>query len=457
MNFQDPNDTICALSTPQESGAIAVIRVSGSETFRIVQSIFSKSLKDVSTHSLIFGNIIDGEQIIDEVLVSVFRNPTSFTGEDSIEISCHGSAYIQSEILKLLLKGGARMAGPGEFSLRAFLNGKMDLSQTEAIADLIASNSAAAHKVAMNQMRGGFSKDISDLRQELMNFASLIELELDFSEEDVEFADRTELNNLLERIDEKVSSLVRSFSFGNVIKNGVPVAIVGAPNAGKSTLLNALLKEDKAIVSDIAGTTRDVIEDTVIIEGVEFRFMDTAGIRDTKDKIETEGIRKAYDKIKTARIVLLMFDLEGTAEEEIVEQISLFEKKSIGPEQTMISLFNKSDKIKTEELLNLKDMGLFISAKSGDELDELKKILIDQVRSTVSVDDTIVTNVRHFEILKKCEDSVQRIKVGLESEIAGDLLAMDIRETLNLLGEITGEISSDDLLGNIFANFCIGK
>ncbi|MBD3638513.1 MAG: tRNA uridine-5-carboxymethylaminomethyl(34) synthesis GTPase MnmE [Crocinitomicaceae bacterium] len=457
MKFQNPEDTICALSTPQGMGAIAVIRLSGSDTFKIINEVFSRDITEIPSHKVIFGTIKDGEEIIDEIVLSIYRNPNSFTGEDIAEISCHGSTYIQERILNLLINKGARLAGPGEFSLRAFLNGKMDLSQTEAIADLISSRSKAAHKVAMNQMRGGFSQEISALRQELLNFASLIELELDFSEEDVEFADRKELTDLLDKIDKKVNSLVASFQYGNVLKSGVPVAIVGAPNAGKSTLLNALLNEDRAIVSDIAGTTRDTVEDTIVLDGIEFRFIDTAGIRDTKDSIETEGIRKAFEKIKKARIILLLFDLEGVRDDEIIEQISLFEKKSVQEDQELICLFNKSDKVKVDDRVNLKDIGLFISAKKGEEIDDLKKILVSRVKSVSSYDDTVVTNVRHHEILKKVAASIQKVKDGMDQQITGDLLAMDIRETLNLLGEITGEITTDDLLGNIFANFCIGK
>jgi tRNA modification GTPase len=457
VNFENPNDTICAISSPQGNGAISLIRLSGKDAISLINRFFSKDLNNVLSHTAHFGIIKRDDIIIDEVVVTVYKSPNSFTGEDIVEIGCHGSVYIQNELLQLFVLNGARMAGPGEFSLRAFLNGKMDLSQTEAIADLIASRSAASHKIAMHQMRGGFSAEISELRQELMNFASLIELELDFSEEDVEFADRTQLRELLAKIDLKVNSLCDSFRYGNVVKNGVPVAIVGAPNAGKSTLLNLLLNEDRAIVSDIAGTTRDVIEDTVIIDGIEFRFIDTAGIRETTDLIETEGIRKAFDKIKSARIVLLLFDLEGVNEEEIIDQISLFEKRSIVEGQTLISLFNKSDKVDTLSMVNLKDVGLFISAKTGKDIDALKQVLVEQVKSSNEDQNTVVTNVRHFEILKKCAFSIQKVREGLDSSIPGDLLAMDIRESMNLLGEITGEISSDELLGNIFANFCIGK
>lgn len=457
MKFQDPNDTICALSTPQGTGAIAMIRLSGKKSFEMMETIFSKPLTGLPSHSLHFGTISNEKGLVDEVLISIFKNPASFTGEDMIEISCHGSPYIQNTILQLLISKGARLAGPGEFSLRAFMNGKMDLSQTEAIADLINSRSAASHKVAMQQMRGGFSKDISELRQELLNFASLIELELDFSQEDVEFADRSQLEELIQKIDVKVAQLVESFSYGNVVKNGVPVAIVGAPNAGKSTLLNALLNEDRAIVSDVAGTTRDVIEDTIVLEGIEFRFIDTAGIRETTDFIESEGIRKAYDRIKSARIILLMFDLEGVKDSEIIEQISLFEKKSINEDQKLICVFNKSDKVKVDDRVNLKDIGLFISAKNGKEIDDLKSVLVNQVKKEEPESDTVITNMRHYEILQKVQQSIVKIQEGMESQISGDLLAMDIRQALNQLGEITGEITTDDLLGNIFSNFCIGK
>ncbi|MEX1003141.1 MAG: tRNA uridine-5-carboxymethylaminomethyl(34) synthesis GTPase MnmE [Crocinitomicaceae bacterium] len=457
MNFENPEDTICALSSPQGTGAISLIRLSGKSAFEIMGKIFSKPLADKTSHTVHFGWIKKQEQIIDEVLVSIFKAPNSFTGEDLIEISCHGSQFIQENILHLLTDHGARIAGPGEFSLRAFLNGKMDLSQTEAIADLIASNSAASHQVAMHQMRGGFSAEISGLRQQLLDFASLIELELDFSEEDVEFADRTQLSELLKAIKIKVEKLAASFQYGNAIKNGVPVVIVGAPNAGKSTLLNALLNEDKAIVSDIAGTTRDVIEDTVVLGGIEFRFIDTAGIRNTIDKIESLGIERAYQKIKSAQIVLLLFDVAGSSEEEIQQQIATFKKASITDEQELICLFNKADKIDKKAYKKLKAYGIFISAINEKEVDQIKELLIKKVKEKDVETDTIVTNVRHFEILKKCKSSIDKIEEGLLTEIPGDLLAMDIRECLNLLGEITGEVTNDELLGNIFANFCIGK
>jgi tRNA modification GTPase len=457
MNIQDPTDTICAISSPQGLGAISLIRLSGSNALEIIDTIFSRDIQDMKSHEARFGSILNQEEVLDEVLITIFKNPQSFTGEDLVEIGCHGSVYIQQIILNLLIDKGARLAAAGEFSLRAFLNGKMDLSQTEAIADLIASSSSSAHKVAMSQMRGGYSTEISELRQELMNFAALIELELDFSEEDVEFADRKKLIALIDEIKSRTRSLVNSFKYGNVIKNGVPVAIVGAPNAGKSTLLNLLLNDDKAIVSHIAGTTRDAIEDTVVFEGIEFRFIDTAGIRDTTDILESEGIRKSYEKIKAARIILLLFDLAGEKEEEIIKQISLFEKRSVAKDQKLICVFNKSDIVKAADTVNLKDVGLIMSAKSGKEIGELKKILIDQVRQDGQGYENIVTNVRHHDILRKSLASIAKVEEGLQSQLTGDLLAMDIRDSLNLMGEITGEITSDDLLGNIFANFCIGK
>jgi tRNA modification GTPase len=343
VNFQNPNDTICALSTASGIGAIALIRLSGKDAIEITNAVFSKDLTNVPTHTAHFGRILKEGDLLDEVVVTVYKNPKSFTGEDSVEIACHGSRFIQTEILKLLIEKGARLAGPGEYSLRAFMNGKMDLSQTEAVADLIMSNSKAAHKVAMHQMRGGFASEINELRQQLLNFASLIELELDFSQEDVEFADRTQLENLITQIKTKVNRLVESFKLGNVIKNGVPVAIVGPPNAGKSTLLNSLLNEEKAIVSEIAGTTRDVIEDTMIIEGVEFRFIDTAGIRETTDRIEIMGIERSYEQIKKASIILLLLDLKGASETSILNQIEHFKSATVLDDQTLLVVFNKVD------------------------------------------------------------------------------------------------------------------
>lgn len=457
MQFLNQKDTICALSSPAGIGAIALIRLSGDDTFPIVEKIFSKTIQDKASHTAHFGRIKRGNTIIDEVVVTVFKTPGTFTGQDIIEIACHASPYIQQEILSLLIENGARLAGPGEFSMRAFMNGKMDLSQTEAIADLIAANSKAAHKVAMHQMRGGFGEEINALREGLLTFASLVELELDFSEEDVEFANRDQLTELVIAVAQKVNSLLNSFKLGNVIKNGVPVAIVGSPNAGKSTLLNTLLNEEKAIVSDIAGTTRDVIEDTIILNGVEFRFMDTAGIRETQDTIESLGIQRAFDQIKKARIVLLIIDLTNNDEQVVLKQIKLFESELVDSEQTFIPLFNKMDEIDEMKFKGLVDKGLFISAKNKINITELIKKLSDSITALGEENVSIVTNVRHFEILKKCKESLVKVEQGLELQIPGDLLAMDIRETLHHLGEITGEITTDDLLGNIFANFCIGK
>ena len=457
MDFMNQSDTICALSTSAGVGAIAIIRLSGGQSFEIVERVFSKSIADKPSHTAHFGRIKKGNQLLDEVLLTVFKNPASFTGEDSVEIACHGSIYIQEQILELLIENGARMAGPGEFSLRAFMNGKMDLSQTEAIADLISASSKAAHNVAMHQMRGGFSKEIDELRQGLMNFASLVELELDFSEEDVEFADRAQLNALVAEVKAKVDSLITSFKLGNVIKNGVPVAIVGAPNAGKSTLLNALLNEEKAIVSDIAGTTRDVIEDTIILNGVEFRFIDTAGIRETSDTIESLGIERAHVQIKKAAVVLHIIDLKNTTEAAVLSEMKEFSKLVDPKEQTLIVVFNKVDEINRSNFKNLDAKGVFMAAKSKQNIEELIDLLAATVGDYGTENQTIITNARHFEILKKCATSLIKVEEGLNLQIPGDLLAMDIRETLHHLGEITGQISSDDLLGNIFANFCIGK
>lgn len=457
MQFLNQTDTICALSSAPGMGAIALIRLSGKDAMSIVESIFTKSLASQKTHTAHFGRIHKDDNIIDEVVVTLYKNPGSFTGEDIVEIACHGSVYIQEQILKLLIQKGARMAGPGEFSLRTFMNGKMDLSQTEAIADLISSTSKAAHKVAMHQMRGGFSSEINELREGLISFASLVELELDFSQEDVEFADRQQLRELVEQVNAKVSSLLHSYKLGNVIKNGVPVAIVGSPNAGKSTLLNALLNEEKAIVSDIAGTTRDVIEDTIVLNGVEFRFIDTAGIRETEDIIENLGIKRAYDQIKKAAIILLLIDLTEMSEDFVLQQIATFEKSVNLEEQDFIPIFNKVDQVDLKQYQKLTEKGLFISAKTKDNLEDLVNRLAATVGNVHEGDQTIVTNARHYEILLKCKESLVKVEEGLEMEIPGDLLAMDIRETLYHLGEITGQITTDDLLGNIFANFCIGK
>ncbi len=460
------NSVICAISTPQGNGAIAVIRLSGNEALALCNKVFrlpnkNKKLTDQLANTIHFGTIVDNDKIIDEVVVSLFKGPHSYTGEDVVEISCHGSEYIQQQILQLFIKNGARIAKPGEFTMRAFLNGKMDLSQAEAVADLIASSSAVSHKVAVQQMRGGFSSEIANLRDRLLNFISLLELELDFSEEDVEFADRKQLNDLLNNIQNLIQKLLKSFDLGNVIKNGVPVAIVGHTNVGKSTLLNRILNEEKAIVSDIAGTTRDVIEDVINIEGVAFRFIDTAGIRETTDVIESIGVERTYDRIAKASIVLLLIDAtEG--QDEMIKAIRTVKDKIGDGNKKLIVVLNKIDKASTEldiqNLLNKQDIIMKISAKTGENIDRLVNELLSFVNlSALNQNEVIVTNARHYEALEKASVALQRAIDGLNSGITGDFLAQDIRETLHYLGEITGEITTDEVLGNIFKNFCIGK
>ncbi len=465
MNHALNNDTIVALATPQGVGAIGVIRLSGPNAIAICNAVFgTKSLKKkdlnaANSHTIHFGVIHDNDIIIDEVLVSLFKGPNSYTGEHTVEISCHGSPYIQQQIIQLFIKHGARLANQGEFTLRAFLNGKLDLSQAEAVADLIASNSATSHQIAMQQMRGGFSSKIKLLRQNLIDFASLIELELDFSEEDVEFADRTDLKNLVTSIQRIVQRLIDSFEVGNVIKNGIPVAIVGKPNAGKSTLLNTLLEEDKAIVSDIPGTTRDVIEDEMTIDGVLFRFIDTAGIRETTDIIESIGVEKAYEQIKLSSIAIYLFDVHEITPNELKLIVAEIEPHLHNSQLVLVA--NKIDKEDMEytyrEFAEFKDM-MFISAKEQTGIDELKKHLVKLFdNSTVNVTETIVTNARHVEALRHTNSALIKVLEGLNQNVTGDFLAMDIRQALHHLGTITGEISSDDLLGNIFSRFCIGK
>jgi tRNA modification GTPase len=458
-------DTIVALATPQGTGAIGIIRLSGTKAIEICSSVFSnkklesKDLGKAETHTIHFGVIHSGDIILDEVLVSVFKTPHSYTGENIIELSCHGSPFIQQQIIQLFIKKGARMANNGEFTLRAFLNGKIDLSQAEAVADLIASNSSTSHQVAIQQMRGGFASKIKLLRQNLIDFASLIELELDFSEEDVEFADRGDLENLIKSIQYIVQRLVDSFEVGNVIKNGIPVAIVGKPNAGKSTLLNVLLEEDRAIVSEIPGTTRDVIEDELNIDGVLFRIIDTAGIRETNDVIESIGVEKTYEQIKLSSIAIYLFDAhEITAAELklIVEEI----KPHLHNSQ-LVLVANKIDKEDIEytrhEFEKFEDM-LFISAKERINIDALKQHLVHLFDNrTVNLTETIVTNARHVEALRHTNVALTKVLDGLSNGVTSDLLAMDIRTALHHLGEITGEISTEDLLANIFSRFCIGK
>ena len=459
--------TICAISTAPGNGAIAIIRLSGSEAVTICDKLFvptkkSKKLLQQKANTVHFGTINDNNKIIDEVLVSIFKNPHSYTGEDLVEVACHGSLYIQQKILQLFINNGVRLAKPGEFTMRAFFNGKMDLSQAEAVADLIASTTEASHKVAVQQMRGGFSNEIKILRDRLLKFISLIELELDFSEEDVEFADRKDLKKLVNEIKELLSRLINSFELGNVIKNGVPVTIIGNPNVGKSTLLNVFLNENKAIVSEIPGTTRDVIEDTINIEGISFRFIDTAGLRETKNKIETLGIEKTYEKINLASIVLLLVDAQDEIE-NIEYQINNIKK--IINDKKFIVIVNKTDKLNDSELkakinsLKNNDYSLIeISAKKNVNIDTLTNELIKTVNlSSLNANDVIVTNVRHYEALIKAKENLLRVIQGLDDNISGDFVAMDIRQVLHYLGEITGEITTDEVLGNIFKNFCIGK
>lgn len=459
------NDTIVALATPSGSGAIAIIRLSGKDAIEIATSTFKsvsgKNLKNQSTHTIHLGHIIDGNKTIDEVLVSVFKNPNSYTGEDVIEVSCHGSPYIQQEIIQLFLRQGCRMANAGEFTLRAFLNGKLDLSQAEAVADLISSDNEASHQIAMQQMRGGFSSEIAKLREELLNFASLIELELDFAEEDVEFADRTQFKELIDRITFVLKRLIDSFAVGNVIKNGIPVAIVGEPNVGKSTLLNALLNEERAIVSEIAGTTRDTIEDEISIGGIGFRFIDTAGIRETKDVVESIGIKKTFEKIEQSQVTIYLFDASKNinALEDVRIEIEKIRNKY--PQKPLLVIANKIDQLDDTQLANINTTiadVLLLSAKTGFGVEQLTSSLLNLINTgALRNNETIVTNTRHYDALLKAFEEIQKVKYGLETGLSGDLLAIDIRQALYHFGEITGEITNDDLLGNIFANFCIGK
>ena len=462
-------DTICAIATAQ-GGAIGSIRVSGPEAITITSRIFTpaksgKLLSEQKPYTLTFGRIYNGEEMIDEVLVSLFRAPHSYTGEDSTEITCHGSSYILQQVMQLLIKNGCRMAQPGEYTQRAFLNGKMDLSQAEAVADLIASSSAATHRLALSQMRGGFSKELTTLREKLLNFTSMIELELDFSEEDVEFADRSALRRLADEIEEVIARLANSFSVGNVIKNGVPVAIIGETNAGKSTLLNVLLNEDKAIVSDIHGTTRDVIEDTVNIGGITFRFIDTAGIRETSDTIESLGIERTFQKLDQAEIVLWMIDSA-----DAISQLTLLSDKILPrcEHKQLILVFNKVELINETQKNELVSQfsehigseieSIFISAKQRLHTDELQQRLVAAAHlPTVTQNDVIVTNIRHYEALTRALDAIHRVQEGLDANISGDFLSQDIRECIFHLSDIAGEVTNDMVLQNIFAHFCIGK
>lgn len=448
-------DTICALSTAPGVGGIAVIRVSGKTSREKVSAIFGKDLTQVESHTAHFGRIRNSQgEIIDEVLATVLCEGRSFTGEHTVEIACHGSLFIQQQVLLLLQEQGCRMAEPGEFTMRAFLHGKMDLSQAEAVADLIASESKRAHAVAMKQMRGGFSNELRTLREKLIHFASLVELELDFAEEDVEFADRTQLRDLVDEVLAYIRRLLRSFELGNVLKNGVPVAIVGAPNTGKSTLLNQLLGEDRAIVSNIAGTTRDVIEETLNIDGILFRLIDTAGIREEAEEIEALGIERSFAKIKQAQLVIVLTDLSRGVDELQRNLNWLHDLQSEYPDKKIRLIGNKSDLYQDQ----LPAEVLSISAKNGIGIETLKSWLSEQVLGDFDTQtDTIVTNARHVEALRQTESSLEKAKWGLETNVTGDFIAMDIRQAMFDLGTITGDISTEDLLGNIFSKFCIGK
>ncbi len=461
------NDTIIALATPAGVGAISVIRLSGENAIDITNRFFrsiknKKSLLNQKTHTIHLGHIIENDIILDEVLVSVFKNPRSYTGENVVEISCHGSSFIQQEIIQLFLQNGCRMADNGEFTMRAFLNGKMDLSQAEAVADVIASNSAASHQMAIQQMRGGITNELKELRGQLLDFAALIELELDFSGEDVEFADRTKFKELVAKITFVLKRLIDSFAFGNAMKNGIPVAIIGEPNVGKSTLLNTLLNEEKAIVSDIAGTTRDAIEDELIIDGVAFRFIDTAGIRKTEDVVENIGIKKAYEKAENAQLIIFLIDSNkfSHSSEEFLQEIETIKERF--PNKRLLVIANKVDTLSCHDSSILQseiDNLILLSAKQKTGIDELKSELTSLVNTgALSNNETIVTNSRHFETLNNALTAITSVQQGIDLEISTDLFSIDIRECLRHLGNITGEYDVDkDILGHIFGNFCIGK
>lgn len=466
MNYQD---TIIALATPSGAGAIAVIRLSGNNAISIADKFFTsvtanKKLINQTSHTIHLGHIVEDKKVYDEVLVSIFKNPNSYTGENVVEISCHGSPYIQREIMQLFIRNGCRMAQAGEFTLRAFLNGKIDLSQAEAVADLIASENEASHFIALQQMRGGFSSEIKQLRAQLLNFASLIELELDFAEEDVEFANRSEFKDLLHKINFVLKRLIDSFAVGNVIKNGIPVAIVGEPNVGKSTLLNALLNEDRAIVSDIEGTTRDTIEDEIALGGIGFRFIDTAGIRETQDVVESIGIKKTFEKIEQAQVVLYLIDgprfiSEPQKAKSIITEIEKTKNKF--PQKPILIVANKIDTLTDIDLAKLTQAISalhLLSAKTGFGVESLTQSLLGLVNTgALKNNETIVTNTRHYSALLKALEEITKVQMGLTSGLSADLLAIDIKQALYYFGEITGEITNDELLGNIFANFCIGK
>lgn len=465
------DETICALATPAGTSAIAVIRVSGEQTFGLVGKVFKPrksglTLAACESHTIHLGDIRHNFEIIDEVLISVFKEPNSYTGENALEISCHGSEYIQQKIIEILIEQGIRLAKPGEFTQRAFLNNKLDLSQAEAVADLIASHSKASHDLAIKQMRGEFSNKIKQLRKQLVDFASLLELELDFSEEDVQFANRDELSKLLKKLENELSLLVNSFSLGNVLKKGIPVAIIGEPNVGKSTLLNAILNEERAIVSDIPGTTRDAIEDVIVLNGVSFRFIDTAGLRTSQDKIETIGIEKTLQKIDQSKIILYVFDVSKTNCNEIQKALEEFNEhisklpENIMKDKRFILIANKTDLLveAPRDFKLLVEMEcIFVSAKRKENINLIMDNLAGYIESERISDATMVSNLRHFEALKKSLEAVVNTELGFEKGLSSDLLAIDIRQALHYLGEITGEITTDEILGNIFSKFCIGK
>ncbi|MEO3406714.1 tRNA uridine-5-carboxymethylaminomethyl(34) synthesis GTPase MnmE [Mucilaginibacter sp. CAU 1740] len=453
----DNTDTIVALATPSGVGAIAVIRLSGPDAITIANSVFKgKDLTKQASHTIHFGSIADGDLILDEVLVSLFVGPRSYTRENVVEISCHASGYIIESIIKLFIKKGARSAKPGEFTLRAFLNGQLDLSQAEAVADLIASNSKASQQVALQQLRGGFSSQLQGLREQLVNFASLIELELDFAEEDVEFANRDQLKHLIHEITKVVGRLINSFELGNAIKNGVNTVIAGRPNAGKSTLLNALLNEERAIVSHIPGTTRDTIEEVLNIQGINFRLIDTAGIREATDAIEQIGVQRTMEKISQSALLIYVFDAAEITIEELNKDIESLQKPGV----TMLVVANKADLLNPEQLSALPhtDRAVIISAKEKRHIDELKhKVYSSAIKDQLSGDETLVTNIRHLEALQKTEEALVRVLGGIDGSITSDFLSMDIKQALHYLGEIVGVVTTDDLLENIFSKFCIGK
>ena len=465
MRISSSTDTICALSTAPGTGAIAVIRLSGPSAFEVTGRIFKPAEKNleiasVKSHTIHLGTIGGETGILDEVLVSIFRTPHSYTGEDVVEISCHGSVYIQQKILELLVSCGLRLARPGEFTLRAFMSKKFDLSQAEAVADLIASHSSASHDLAISQMRGGFSKKINALRQSLLEFTALIELELDFSEEHMIFADRSGFQTLLIQIETELTSLIKSFSLGNVIRSGIPVAIIGKPNVGKSTLLNALLNEEKAIVSEIPGTTRDAIEDTIVIGGYSFRFIDTAGLRAAEDQIETIGIERTWEKISEASIILYVFDATVQSFADVMGSIAEFKEFTAGNARSMLLVGNKMDKLKVLPK-GFKDFveydTIFVSGKRRENIHMIAEHLLQVVANTNVSDNTIVSNSRHHEALQHAYDSVVCVHDGLSAGISPDLLTTDLRNALYYLGEITGEVTNDEILGTIFSRFCIGK